>query len=64
MCQRGGSSKKGVDMRRCASKDVGSQRGVDLVGSHIDWRKERVPARILGSERGWIIRSHIGWGGE
>ena len=33
-------------------------------GSHIDWRKERVPARTLGPKEGWIVRSHIGWGGE
>ena len=33
-------------------------------GSHIDRRKERVPARTLGPEGGWIVRSHIGWGGE
>ena len=32
--------------------------------SHIDWREERVPARILGLEGGWIVRSHIGWRGE
>ena len=23
--------------------------------SHIDWRKERVPARTLGPEGGWIV---------
>ena len=33
-------------------------------GSHIDWRKERVPARMLSPEWGWIVMSHIGWGGE
>ena len=32
---------------KCASKDVGPQKGVDLGQSHIDWRKERVPARTL-----------------
>ena len=32
--------------------------------SHIDWRKERVPAMTLGPEGGWIVMSHIGWGGE
>ena len=45
----------------CASKDAGPRRWVDLVGSHIDWRKERVPTRILGPEGEWIVRSHIGW---
>ena len=47
-------------MRRCASKDAGPRRGVDLVGPHIDWRKERVPARTLGPEGGWIVIFHIG----
>ena len=23
-----------------------------------------MPARTLGIEGGWIVRSHIGWGGE
>ena len=23
-----------------------------------------MPARTLGPERGWIVRSHIDWGGE
>ena len=32
--------------------------------SRIDWRKERVPARTLGPEGGWIVMFHIGWGGE
>ena len=41
--------RRGVDMRRCVNIDVGSQRGVDW-GSHIDWRRERVPARMLGLE--------------
>ena len=30
MCQPSRSSPKGVDTRRCASKDVGPQREVDL----------------------------------
>ena len=55
---------RGVDTRRCASKDVGHRRGVDLVVSQIDWIKERVSARTLGPEGGWIVISHIGWGGE
>ena len=28
------------------------------------WTRDGVPARTLGPERGWIVRSHIGWGGE
>ena len=37
-----------VDMRRCASKNVGSRRG--WIGrSHIDERRERVSSRRLGA---------------
>ena len=55
-----------VDTRRCASKDVGPPKGggSGLGGSYIDWRRERASAKTLGSERGWIEISHIGWGGE
>ncbi|XP_022925143.1 DNA helicase INO80-like isoform X2 [Cucurbita moschata] len=48
-----------VDTRWCASKDVGLRRGVDWE-SHINWRRERVPARALDPEAGWIVISHIG----
>ena len=51
-------------MRRCANKDAGPQRGWIWSGSHIDWRNERVPARTLGLEGGWIVMSHIDWGGD
>ena len=50
-------------MRKCASKNVGPQRGW-IGGSHIDWRREQVPARMLGPEGGWVVRFHIGWRGE
>ena len=33
-------------------------------GGVADWRKKQVPTRTLGSEGGWIVMSHIGWGGE
>ena len=62
MCQRGGCSSKGVDTRWYASKDAGL-KGVDLVGSHIDWREERVPARTLGLEGKGVdceIPPHLG----
>ena len=26
------------------------------IGSHIDWRRERVSARMLGPKGGWIVR--------
>ena len=51
MCQ-GDYSLKGVDTRRCASKDAGPKRGWIWQGSHIDWRKERVPARTLDPKGG------------
>ena len=35
-------------------------KGVDLAGSHIDWRKERESARTLDPEGRWIVMSHIG----
>ena len=45
----------GVDTRRCASKDAGPQRG----WCHIDWIKEQVSARTLGTEGGWIVMSTL-----
>ena len=49
-----------VDSRQRANKDAGPQRG--WIGrSHIDWRKEWMPARTLGLKEGWIVRSHIDW---
>ena len=51
-----------MDTKRCASKDVGS-RTVWIGESHINWKRERVPARTL-APKGWIVRSHIDWGEE
>ena len=39
-------------------------KGGGFGGVPHDWRKERVPARTLGPEKGWIVRSQIDWGGE
>jgi len=33
--------------------------GPTLIGERNDW-----PVRMLGPEGGWIVISHIGWGGE
>ena len=52
-----------VDTRWCASEDARSRKGW-IVRSHIDWRREQVPARTLGLVGGRIVKSHIGWGGE
>ena len=63
------------DTRQCASEEVEPQRGVDtrwcastlgpeegwIGGLYIDWRRERVSARMLGLEGRWIVRSHIRW---
>ena len=49
-----------ADTGQCASEETEPQRRVD----HIDWRKERVPARTQGLEEGWIVKSHISWGRE
>ena len=35
-CAKGGGCSPKVDTRWCANEDVGPQRGMDLVGSHID----------------------------
>ncbi|KAG7017147.1 hypothetical protein SDJN02_22259, partial [Cucurbita argyrosperma subsp. argyrosperma] len=40
-------SLKEVDTRQCTSKDAGLRRGWIWWQSHIDWRKERVPARMM-----------------
>ena len=55
--------RRGVDMRRCACKDAGPWRGMDRGVSH--WlEKGTSVSENIGSRRGWIVRSHIGWGGE
>ena len=56
------------DIERCASKEAEPRRGwirgsvpvrtLDPKG--VDWECQR----MLGSKGGWIVRSHIGWGGE
>ena len=54
-------SKLGTE--RCANEDI-KPRMRWIVKSHINWRRERVPAKTLGPEKGWIVRSHIVWRGE
>ena len=51
-------SPEGVDTRQCFSKDTGPEREW-IKGSHIDWRRERVPARMLGLKGGglWDLTS-------
>ena len=41
-------SPEGVDTRQCFSKDAGPREREWIRESHIDWRRERVPARMLG----------------
>ena len=41
-------------MRQPSSKDAGPKRGWIWGWSHIDWRKERVPARTLAPKEGGL----------
>ena len=38
--------------------------GVDLVGVPHQLEKEKSSSEDVGPRRGWIVTSHIGWGGE
>ena len=55
---------KGVDTKRCASKDAEPQRGVDLAGVPHRLEKGKCASEDAGPEGGWIVMSHLGWGGE
>ena len=41
--------RRGMDTRWCANKDTGPRKGW-IGGSHINWRRERVPVKTLGPE--------------
>ena len=56
--------RRGVDTRRCATKDAGPQRGVDLGAVPHRLDKGMSASEDAGPEGGWIVVSHIGWGGE
>ena len=45
-------------------RTLGPKRRWIWRGSHIDWRKKRVPAMMLGTEGGWAVMSYISWGRE
>ena len=64
MCQPSRCSPKGVDTRRCASKHAGPQRVVDLGAVPHRLEEEKSVNEDAGPQRGWIVMSHIGWGGE
>ena len=60
---------RGVDLvevpHRIGERNEWAPKGGGFGGGPAsNWRKERVPARTLGPEGGWIVMSHIGWGGE
>ena len=58
-------SPKGVDTRRCTSKDARPQRGVDLGVVPHRLEEEKSVSEDAGLRReGWIVMSHIGWGEE
>ena len=44
-----------ADTRRCASGRLSPEGG---------WTRGGVTTRSLGPEEGWIVRSHISWGGK
>ena len=50
-------------MRQCASKDAGPRIGEDWGVPH---RLENGTSAYedIGHQSGWIVRSHVGWGGE
>ena len=44
-----------LDTEQCVSEEAEPRRGGGWIGeSNIDWRRERVPARTLGLERGGL----------
>ena len=55
--------RKGVDTKWYVSKYAGSRRGVDWGVSHC-LGKGTSASDDVGPEGRWIVRSHIGWGGE
>ena len=57
------------DTGRCANEEAKLQRGVDTGASEeakprrgVDTR--RCASKDAGPRREWLVRSHIGWGGE
>ena len=60
-CQRGHWAPKGVD---CDVPHWLGKRGVDLVVVPRQLEKGTSASEDTGPRRGWIVMSHIGWGGE
>ena len=56
--------RRGVDTRWCASKDAEPQTGVDLGVVPHRLEEGKNACEDVGPRRGWIVMSHIGWGGE
>ena len=52
-----------VDTKRCATEDAGPRKSVDCEIPHRLKRGMSV-SEDVGPERGWIVRSHIGWRDE
>ena len=50
-------------MRRCASKDAGPRRGVDVAVPH-RLEEGNSASEDTDPEWEWIVMSHISWGGE
>ena len=64
MCQPSRCSPKGVDTRQCANKDTGPKKWVDLGAVSHRLEEGKSASKDAEPRRGWIVMSHIGWGGE
>ena len=56
--------RRGVDTTRCASKDAGSQKGMDLGAVPHRLEEGKSASEDARPRRGWIVMSHIDWGEE
>ena len=55
---------KGVDKRRCASKDAWAPKGGRFGAVAHRLEEGKSVSENVGLRRGWIVMSHIGWGEE
>ena len=55
--------RRGIDTRQCASKDA-RPKGGGFGGGPTSIRGRKECHRVCWREGGWIVMSHIGWGGK
>ena len=56
-------SRREVDTRRCASEDAEPlRRWIGRVPYRLE--RETSASKDVGPQKGWIVRSHVGWRGE